>query len=74
MALPTLLTADYDRSLARALGDPGRGLSKDSDFLRAAHLAYAQQLPMLPWDLRLDVEKHAPTAMAAQVLEHLPRS
>jgi hypothetical protein len=68
-----VLTANYDRSLARARADPGRGLSKDPDFLRAAHLSYAQHLPMLPCNLRLDVEKHAPKAMAAQVLERLLR-
>ena len=40
-----VLTADYHRSLARAQADPGRGLSKDPDFLRAAHLSFAQHLP-----------------------------
>lgn len=66
-----VLTADYDRSLARARGDSGRGLSRDPDFLRAAHLSFAQELPDLPCDLRLDVENHTPAAMAAHVLERL---
>ena len=66
-----VLSADYDRSLARAQADPGRGVSKDPDFLRAAHELLARHLPKLPCDLRLEVEGRDPRALARPVLEQL---
>ena len=64
-----VLIADYDASLTRALGDPGRGLSKDPDFLRADHDAYARHLPDLPGSWRLEVEGRTPADLAAEVLQ-----
>lgn len=69
-----VLTADYDRSLARALGDPGRGLSQDPGFLRADHDSFASHLPNLPCDLRLDIEGHRPQDLARKVLDRLSAS
>jgi len=69
--LHVVLTADYDASLARASGDPSRGISKDPAFLRAAHDEYARHQPHLPSDLHLHVEGQEPSALARQVLAHL---
>lgn len=66
-----VLTADYDHSLARAQADPGRGVSKGPDFLRAAHASFARHLPELPCNLRLDVEGRDPWELARQVLGRL---
>lgn len=66
-----VLTADYDKSLARARADPGRGLSKDPDFLRADHDAYSRHLSDLPCSLRLHTEGQEPGDLAEQVLVHL---
>lgn len=66
-----LLTADLDASLTRAQADPGRGVSKDPDFLRADHNTYFRHLPDLPCDLRLHVEGRGPTELAREVLERL---
>lgn len=63
-----VLTADYAASLARAQGDPGRGLSRDPDFLRRHHDAYAAVVDQLPCDLRIHVEGRSPEALAAQVV------
>lgn len=67
--LHVVLTADFDASLARAQADPGRGLSKDPDFLGADHDAYTRCLPKLPCSLRLHVEGKKPTALARQVFD-----
>ena len=66
---PVVLTADYAASLARAQGDPGRGLSKEPEFLRRDHDAYAQHLPDLPGSWRLHVEGRTPTELAQEVLD-----
>lgn len=65
-----VLTANLDRSLERAQGDPGRGASAEADFLRADHTHYAGEWPHLLWDLRIDVEGRTPKDMAAEVLDH----
>lgn len=66
-----VLTADFDASLARARSDSGRGVSKDPDFLRADHEAYARHEPHLPGNLRLHVEGQEPVALARQVRARL---
>ncbi|MFE7507469.1 AAA family ATPase [Promicromonospora sp. NPDC057488] len=66
-----VLTADFDASLVRAQADPGRGISKDPAFLRAAHEEYARHLPNLPSHVRLHVEGQDPGALARQVLARL---
>lgn len=66
-----VLTADYDKSLARARADAGRGLSQDPDFLRADHDAYSLHLADLPCSLRLHVEGQEPADLAEHVLVHL---
>ena len=66
-----VLTADFDASLARAQADSGRGISKDPDFLRAAHDEYSRHLPYLPSHVRLHVEGQEPGALARQVLTQL---
>lgn len=63
-----VLTADFDRSLRRAQGDPTRGLSKQPDFLRRDHQRYAEELPRLPSDLRLNVEGRAPAQLASEIV------
>lgn len=66
-----VLTADYHGSLATARTDPGRGVSKEPDLLRAAHASFARQQPKLPCDLRLDVEGQDPLEMATLVLRRI---
>lgn len=64
-----VLTADFEASLARAQGEPSRGLSKERDFLRGDHDAYARQLPDLPGTWRLHVEGRTPAELAQDVLD-----
>ncbi len=66
-----VLTADYNKSLARGRADPGRRLSNDPDFLRADHDTYSRHLSDLPCSLRLHVEGREPVDLAEQVLIHL---
>lgn len=66
-----VLTADFDASLTRAQADPGRGLSKDPNFLRADHNTYNRHLPDLPCNLCLHVEAREPTELAREVLDSL---
>ncbi|MFT4216052.1 MAG: hypothetical protein QM619_02565 [Micropruina sp.] len=63
-----VLTADFDRSLRRAQGEPARVLSKQPDFLRRDHDRYAKELPHLPCDLRLDVEGRPPDELASEIV------
>lgn len=66
-----LLTADFERSLQRARGQSSRGLSRQRDFLRRDHQRYAEELPQLPCDLRLDVEGRSPAELASEVITAL---
>ncbi len=66
-----VLTADFERSLQRAQSDPTRGLSRQRDFLYADHRRYADELPHLPSDLRLDVEGRTPPDLARRVIAAL---
>lgn len=63
-----VLTADFEASLARAQGEPGRGVSKERDFLRGDHDAYASTLAELPGTWRLHVEGRTPADLAQEVL------
>ncbi len=63
-----VLTADFDASLARAQGEPSRGVSKERDFLRGDHDAYARHLPDLP-GRRLHVEGRTPADLAREVVD-----
>lgn len=64
-----VLTADFEASLARAQGDPSRGVSKERAFLRGDHEAYARSLPDLPGTWRLHVEGRTPADLAQDVLD-----
>lgn len=66
-----VLSADYRASLARAQGDPTRGISRDPAFLRADHDAYSRTLADLPCSLRLHVEGRTVQDLAQQVLDQL---
>lgn len=52
--LTVAVTCAYETALERALADATRGLSRDPDFLRGVHTAWAAQEPKLPTDLLLD--------------------
>lgn len=52
--LTVVLTCDVDTARHRALADPTRGVSRQEDFMRRVHAAWALQLPQIPADLVLD--------------------
>lgn len=59
--LPDTVTAEWvvidapvSLTLARALADPGRELSRDPDFHSAAHARFRALLPHIPRNLLLD--------------------
>ena len=55
-------------SHARALVDPGRGVSRVHASLQRDHERFATELPDLPCDLRLHVEGRAPRELAGEIL------
>jgi len=65
--LHVVLTADFEASLARAQGEPARGLSRDREFLQRDHDRYAAELSNLAGDLRLHVEGRTPSQLASAV-------
>lgn len=52
--LTVVVTCGADTALERALADPGRGLSRNEDFLRRVHAEWAREAPRIPAGLVLD--------------------
>jgi hypothetical protein len=69
--LTVVLTTSYETALRRALGDAGRGLSKDPEFLRRTHGRFEDGLPDLAPDLLLDSGRDSPTTLAEHVVRAL---
>jgi hypothetical protein len=63
-----VLVTSYATALSRAAGDPGRGLSKDPDFLGRQHARFQRGLPHLVADLVLDSTDESAATLAGRVV------
>ena len=71
--LTVVLSAPYETALSRAAREPGRGLSRDPDFLRRAHDRFESGRAGLACDLALDSAQERPAALAQRVVVTLDR-
>jgi len=69
--LTVVLVTPYDVALRRALTDPGRGVSRDPDFLEADHRRFAEGLAALRGDVVLDGAEAPAAALAERVVAAL---
>jgi adenylylsulfate kinase-like enzyme len=64
-----VIDASVDVTLARAQADPGRGLSRQPEFHRAAHQRFRQLLPKIPAAQTFDSERMSADQIASTVLD-----
>ncbi len=69
--LTAVLVTRFAVALERALQDPGRGLSRDPDFLREDHDRFERGRRHLTCDLTLDGAVAAPPVLAQHVVDAL---
>ncbi len=69
--LTVVLTTPFVIALERAVQDPGRGISKDPDFLRRDHDRFEASRRHLTCDLVLDSAKATPPTLAKRVIHAL---
>ena len=71
--LTVVLSTPWAVALERAVQDPGRGISRDPDFLREDHDRFERSRAELAGDLALDGAGASPPTLAQQVLDALDR-
>lgn len=69
-----VIDAEVSVTMARALADPTRGLSRDPGFHHRAHSRFRELLPTIPADLTFDSVAMDADQIAAAIAEALRRS